>query len=117
MVTTEGNTPRILITDDEPDVCEILSRWLAAEGHTCITAFSAEQALRLLADGDFRLIVSDVLMPGMSGLDLLEIVRNRFPETAVILVTGTDDKDTAFSAVQLGAYGYVLKPLIRTKSL
>ncbi len=111
------NTSRILITDDEPGVCEILSRWLMAEGYTCVTAFSGEQAIRLLGDDDFRLVVSDVLMPGLSGLDLLDLVRNRFPDTAVILVTGVDDRDTALSAVQLGAYGYVIKPFKRNEIL
>jgi putative two-component system response regulator len=117
MATTETNTAKILITDDEPAVCEILSRWLMAEGYTCATAFSGGQAIRLLGDGDFQLIVSDVLMPGLSGLDLLELVRSRFPETAVILVTGVDDKDTALSAVQLGAYGYVIKPFKKNEIL
>ena len=117
MATTEANTSKILITDDEPAVCEILSRWLMAEGYTCATAFSGEQAIRLLGDDDFRLVVSDVLMPGLSGLDLLDLVRNRFPETAVILVTGVDDKETALSAVQLGAYGYVIKPFKKNEIL
>ena len=117
MATTEDDTSRILITDDEPAVCEILSRWLVAEGHACSTAFSGEQAMRQLENEDFRLLVSDVLMPGISGLDLLDFVRNRFPGTAVILVTGVDDKDTALSAVQLGAYGYVIKPFRRNEIL
>ena len=117
MATTEANTSKILITDDEPAVCEILSRWLMAEGYTCATAFSGEQAIRLLGNEDFRLVVSDVLMPGLSGLDLLDLVRNRFPETAVILVTGVDDKETALSAVQLGAYGYVIKPFKKNEIL
>jgi len=117
MATTQSNPLRILVTDDEPAVCEILSRWLMAEGHTCATAFSGEQAMRLLGSEDFRLVVSDVLMPGLSGLDLLEFVRNRFPETAVILVTGIDDRDTDLSAVQLGAYGYVIKPFKKNEIL
>lgn len=117
MTPTGINTSKILITDDEPAVCEILSRWLMAEGYACVTAFSGEQAIRLLGDDDFRLVVSDVLMPGLSGLDLLDLVRNRYPETAVILVTGVDDKDTALSAVQLGAYGYVIKPFKRNEIL
>jgi putative two-component system response regulator len=117
MAATEGTPPKILITDDEPAVCEILSRWLVAEGYSCATAFSGEQAIRLLGDDDFRLVVSDVLMPGLSGLDLLDLVRSRFPETAVILVTGVDDKDTALSAVQLGAYGYVIKPFRKNEIL
>ena len=117
IATSEGKTPKILITDDEPAVCEIISRWLVAEGYACATAFSGEQAIRLLGDGDFRLVVSDVLMPGLSGLDLLDLVRSRFPETAVILVTGVDDKDTALSAVQLGAYGYVIKPFRKNEIL
>src|SRR5208283_4767802 len=117
MATSQSNASRILVTDDEPAVCEILSRWLVAEGHACSTAFSGEQAMRRLEDEDFRLLVSDVLMPGISGLDLLDFVRNRFPGIAVILVTGVDDKDTALSAVQLGAYGYVIKPFRKNEIL
>lgn len=117
MATTENSISKILITDDEPAVCEILCRWLMAEGYTCSTAFSGEQAMRLLGDHDFELVVSDVLMPGISGLDLLEFIRNRFPEIAVILVTGIDDRDTALSAVQLGAYGYVIKPFKKNEIL
>jgi len=117
MAGTEVNTSKILITDDEPAVCEILSRWLMSEGYTCATAFSGEQAIRLLGNGDFRLVVSDVLMPGLSGLDLLDLVRNRFFEIVVILVTGVDDKETALSAVQLGAYGYVIKPFKKNEIL
>ena len=71
---------RILIVDDEPHVCEILSRWLMEEGHDCATAASGEQAWELLQQGDYSLLVSDIMMPGMTGIDLFLMTKERFPD-------------------------------------
>lgn len=101
---------KILIVDDDPFVRDILMKCLQAEGYVCATAQSAEAALDLLAQEDFSLIISDIMMPGKSGIDLLGIVRERYPNTAVIMVTAVDDRATAVKALHLGAYGYVIKP-------
>ncbi|MBZ0113081.1 MAG: response regulator [Thermoanaerobaculia bacterium] len=103
-------SPRILVADDEPHIRELLARCLENEGYTCSLAPDAKQALQLLEEHDFTLLISDINMPGLTGMELLEVVRERYPDVAVILVTGVDDRKTAIRALQLGAFGYVIKP-------
>ncbi len=107
---------RILIVDDEPYICDILSRWLGGEGYQCEIATNAEEAWKLLEHGSFSLAVCDIKMPGKSGIELLTRVKGRFAhELAVIMVTGVDDRETAIQALELGAYGYVVKPFERNE--
>jgi putative two-component system response regulator len=107
--------PRLLIVDDERHVRTILARWLSAEGYDCESAVSAEEALERLENGTFSLLITDIGLPGMSGIDLLKIVKSRFADTAVIMVTASDDRTTAIRALGLGAYGYVIKPFERNE--
>ncbi|MFH0825192.1 MAG: HD domain-containing phosphohydrolase [Pseudomonadota bacterium] len=106
---------RILVVDDEPNICEILSRWLTAEGYDCLSAPDGEAALEMLGTDEFNLMISDIMMPRMSGIDLLTMVGKRYPRVAVIMVTGVDDRKTAVLALELGAYGYVIKPFQRNE--
>jgi len=108
---------RILVVDDEPFVADIISRWLRAEGYECERASNGWEALEALRGGGFALVVTDIMMPGMSGVELLEQVRLSHPGTAVIMLTGVDDRETATRAVELGAYGYVIKPFERNEIL
>jgi len=101
---------KILVVDDEPHICQILWRWLTSDGYECVTAHSGEVARKLLESGNFQLVVSDIMMPGMSGIDLLSIIKTRFPDVAVIMATAVDDRNTATLSLELGAYGYVMKP-------
>jgi putative two-component system response regulator len=80
------------------------------EGYDCSTAAHAEAALTALAKNDYELLVSDIHMPGMSGMDLLAIVRQRHPDLAVLMVTGVDDRKVGIQALRLGAFGYLIKP-------
>lgn len=114
---TDRQKARILLVDDEPYVSELLSRWLSLEGYSCDVASSAEAALELLHSQPYHLLVSDIMMPGMSGIDLLKIVRTSFPDLAVIMVTAVDDRKTAVRMLELGAYGYVIKPFDRNEIL
>ena len=98
---------RILIVDDQKDICELLSRYLTAEGYMCATAHSGEMALKMIEDEHFDHVLSDIMMPGMSGIDLLNIVKTLFPEVAMFMVTAVDDKATGLLAVELGAVGYM----------
>ncbi len=100
----------ILIVDDEQIVSDVISKSLQTEGYVCEIADCAEKALELLAEKDYSLIISDINMPGKSGIELLAIVRKDYPTVAVIMVTAVDDRKTALQALQLGAYGYVIKP-------
>ncbi len=106
---------RILIVDDEPDVREILSRWLEREGYQCATAADAQEACEQLKDGNFALLVTDIMMPGISGIDLLSTVKQKFPDVAVLMATAVDNRKTAIQALEIGAYGYVVKPFERNE--
>jgi putative two-component system response regulator len=101
---------RVLVVDDEPYICELIARYLEQEGYPCQKAASAEEALALLASEPFALMVSDISMPGTSGMDLLAATRSGYPDVAVIMVTAVDDRATAIQALTLGAFGYIIKP-------
>lgn len=102
--------PDILIVDDEPYVCITISRWLEPEGYNCRIANSADEALALMAERPSQLIISDINMPGRSGLDLLRDLRVAYPDTGVLMATAVDSRDVAITALQMGAYGYMIKP-------
>jgi len=100
--------PRILIVDDEVEITAILSDLFAQ--HECTTAGSAEEALGLLASKDYELVVSDITMTGMSGLDMIPQVKSRWPNTVVVMISGMQTMESAIDALRLGAFDYVMKP-------
>jgi putative two-component system response regulator len=101
---------RILVIDDELVIRLLVIEILEAAGHEVAGADSAEQALTLLDDDEFDLVVSDVIMPGLSGLELLEAVRERRASLPVVLVTGAGTYETLSQALTRGAAGLVTKP-------
>ena len=101
---------RILAIDDEDVIRMLVVEILEAAGHTVTGAESAERALALLDQQDFDLVVSDVVMPGLSGLELLQLVRERRASLPVVLVTGAGTYDTLSQALTRGAAGLVTKP-------
>jgi putative two-component system response regulator len=108
---------KILIVDDEPYISELMSRWLTSEGYECARASSAEMAIGLLEEREFHLVVTDIMMPGMSGLELLALIRKDYPDVVVVMVTAVDDRKTGILALELGAYGYVIKPFEKNEVL
>jgi len=106
----EPDVLRILVVDDQAPVREILCRCLQAQGYACDTAADADKAWQRLRQDGYALVVSDIVMPGRSGLELLAMIRLEMPEVAVVMVTAADDRDTAVRALEQGAYGYVIKP-------
>ena len=100
---------RILIVDDEPEITAILHDLFAGE-HDCTTSGSAEEALNQLASNDFELVVSDITMPGMSGLEMIPHVRRIAPNTVVVMISGVQTVESAIGALRLGAFDYVMKP-------
>lgn len=100
---------RILIVDDEPDITEILSDLLSDE-HTCATANSAAAALRLLAEDEFHLVISDITMPGMTGLEMLPRAKSISPNTVVVMISGMQTVESAIGALRLGGFDYLMKP-------
>ena len=101
---------RILAVDDEISVCSMLLLWLEGDGYECDIATSANEALQLLAQKNYDLMISDIMMPEVSGIELLGMVKKQFPDLAVVMATAVDDRDTAVKAIELGAYGYMIKP-------
>jgi putative two-component system response regulator len=101
---------RILVIDDEQVVRLLVMEILQAAGHAVTGAENAERALALLDEGEFDLVVSDVVMPGFSGLELLEAVHARHASLPVVLVTGAGTYDTLSQALTRGAAGLVTKP-------
>ena len=104
------NDRRILAVDDEESVRSLIKATLSGEGYIVSTAGSGQEALDALAQGEFDLVLSDIKMPGMSGMDLLDQLRKNHPSTAVIMLTAVADTQTAVSAMKVGAYDYVTKP-------
>lgn len=105
--------PSILIVDDHDAIRHTMARQLTAAGYATRVADSAESAMQLLAHEALEpaLVISDLRMPGMSGLDLLPWLRDRLPETDVVLMTAYEDMETALAAIKGGAYDFLVKPL------
>ena len=103
--------PRILIVDDEPDACELLRQVLESEGYDAIPETSASNALERIAKQEFDLVLSDVIMAEMDGLDLCRHIVESRPEMPVILLTGRGNMHTVISALRLGARDFLTKPL------
>ena len=101
----------ILIVDDDADVRRALTEALADEGTSVRAAENAERALALLGEDTADVVLSDVRMPGLSGLQLLELLRERCPDTDVVLITAYDDMDTVVRATRNGAVDFLVKPL------
>lgn len=101
--------PRILIVDDEREITEILAD-LLSEDYECLKAGSAEQAIDCLRDGEFQLVISDITMPGMSGLEMIPHVKQLNPDTVVVMISGMQTVESAIGALRLGAFDYLMKP-------
>jgi DNA-binding NtrC family response regulator len=108
---SDGAAPRILVVDDDVDGLEVLKTRLTHAGYDVETSESAEKALAKVKSFDPGLIVTDVRMPGMSGLELLERVRDAMPGVEVVVMTAHDDMQTAVTAMKAGAFDFLVKPV------
>ena len=100
----------ILVVDDEEYIRRLVARNLMEHGYSCVLAESGAVALAELAAHPFPLIITDLMMPGMTGLELLTAAKQVQPDIAVVMLTGVDSSATAVVALAQGAYGYVIKP-------
>jgi putative nucleotidyltransferase with HDIG domain len=99
----QASEDTILIVDDEPDVRSVLLAHLSETGSACMTSDSAFDAISKLRERPFSLIIGDMMMPGMSGMELLQFVNEHHPETAFIMMTGLTDIHTAVDSLRIGA--------------
>ena len=101
---------KVLVVDDEESIRSVLRQALTDAGHHVLLASDGEQALELLRTNDIEVMLLDMRMPGLSGLDVLSEVRVLSPDTCVIMVTAIAELSTAVDAMKQGAYDYVAKP-------
>jgi two-component system response regulator PilR (NtrC family) len=101
---------KILVVDDEQSMRDFLAIMLKKEGHDVVTADSGTNALKAVQSEIFDLVISDVKMAGMGGIDVLKSTKEISPETIVIMITAFATTETAIEAMKLGAYDYVIKP-------
>ena len=106
-----NETPRILIVDDDPGQRSLLDSFLRGQGFETVLADSGERALELLPAGKFSMMISDVRMPGLTGLETLQRARKNFPALPVLLVTAYADIRDAVEAMRDGALNYLAKPI------
>jgi len=102
---------RILVVDDDPFIRDLFERHLGRLGHLVMAAESAESALAMLREAEVDIVLSDIRMSGLSGLDLLDRVRSAWPDVEVIVITAAPDMDSAVRAMKAGAFDYLTKPL------
>lgn len=101
---------RVLIVDDETVILEILEEHLSAKGYECLLADSAKDALNHLRRDEAALLLTDIVMPEMGGIDLADAARNLWSDLAVVVMTGKSDATSAIKALRAGADDYILKP-------
>src|SRR5262245_41367412 len=101
---------RILVVDDEQTVGEVLQEFLAGEGYELTLARSGDEAVKMLAVFSPDVILTDINMPGLSGLEMMRFAKEADPEVCVIVLTGHASTATAIDALRQGAYDYVTKP-------
>ena len=102
--------PRILVVDDEPEILEVIVDLLTQEGYSPRSTSDSREASRLLEETAFDIIVSDIVMPHLSGLQLLEMAKRQNPDVQVVLVTGYATHAVALEGLNKGASGFIEKP-------
>ena len=107
----------VLVVDDDALVRDLLWRWLERDGWKCVVAEDADRAIHVLSATRPRIVVSDINMPGNSGLWLLDKITVLHPGTSVLMLTASSDTRTAIEALMRGASGYLLKPIQREEFL
>ncbi len=101
---------RVMIVDDDASILGVVSEVLEDDGYSVSTASSGEEAMDLLRDNQFSLVMSDIRLPGINGVEVLEHIKRVSPRTNVIMITSHASLDTSIDAIKHGAYDYLLKP-------
>jgi len=110
---------KILVVDDESNICQNVKKILSKKNYEVTTALNADEAIEKMAKDSYALLISDIVMPGKNGLELLKMVKNQWPLTKAMIMTAYASTDTAMKSIRLGALDYIPKPFtpqeLRTK--
>jgi len=106
----EDTAGSVLVVDDAPQICKALSDVLSASGYTVRTAPSGERALQIMESSEFDLMITDLKMSGMSGMDLIAQVKERAPHLSIVILSGYGDMDDVIKAMRVGITDYLKKP-------
>jgi two-component system, OmpR family, phosphate regulon sensor histidine kinase PhoR len=109
---TEQTPKRILVVDDEINVCKSIRRALVCDEYDIDMATSGEEALRKEAEKPYDVILIDLMMPGLSGMDLLRALKNQQAGAQIVMMTGYPSTKTSLHSMELGAFDYLPKPFI-----
>ena len=101
---------RVLVVDDESAIARMLVRILQSGGYQCGSAMNVQEAQERMRQQEYDVVLTDMDMPGGSGLDLISTLKRDYPTVAALMVTGLDDALLASAALEVGAYGYIIKP-------
>jgi DNA-binding NtrC family response regulator len=107
---TSMDAPKVLIVDDEPTICRACEKILSREGYSVKVAYSGKQALAMLEQESFDILFTDLKMAEMGGMELLETLRQRFPDLVPVVITGYATISSAVETMKLGAFDYLPKP-------
>ncbi len=110
-----GKSEKILVVDDELQICKSVEKILAKSNYQVTHACSAQEAITKLAQESFSLLISDIVMPGKNGLELLKLVKQEWPLTKAVMMTAFASTDTAMKSIRLGALDYISKPFTPTE--
>jgi DNA-binding NtrC family response regulator len=102
---------RILVVDDEVEVCKVLKEFLASKGYEVHTALDGSTAISKVKEVRPHIVLLDIIMPGMGGIDVLKEIKGIDHRVGVIMVTAVADHELARRAIELGAYDYITKPM------
>ncbi len=104
------NRPRIMVVDDEIGICQNVEKILKKNNYKVSHAVSAKEAIEKMAKHSYSLLISDIVMPGMNGLELLKMVKKEWPLTKAVMMTAYASTNTAVKAIRIGALDYIPKP-------
>ncbi len=102
--------PRILVAEDDPEMLALVTEHLEEQGYTVVGASRGAEAVAQLQGGEFDLLLTDLRMPDVDGMEVLRVAKDRRPELPVVLITAFGTIETAIQAIRQGAYDYVTKP-------
>ena len=110
MVGTADYKSRILVVDDDRDLANLLAEYLCRHGYDAVAEYGGKEGLERFKQGDFQLVITDLMMPEMNGMELMDAVKAVDKKVVVVVITGYGTIDAAVEAIQKGAYDFISKP-------